>query len=79
MQEQRTQRQIKFHQLNKRLGNNELREYLSNKQETSNEKIIFDSEPDLWDYREPLDHNPRVLLIGPCITIPHPAVVSPCN
>lgn len=71
MQEQRTQRQIKFHQLNKRLGNNELREYLSNKQETSNEKIIFDSEPDLWDYREPLDHNPRVLLIGPCITIPH--------
>jgi len=56
--------------LNKTLGINELREYLSNKEETTPKSTEFSKESQkLVSYKTPLK-NPKVLLIGPCITIP---------
>lgn len=61
--------QFRGGRLNQTLGKNELRDYLSSKIETSASAIIKPA-PRLVDYRKPLSHNPRVLLIAPRITIP---------
>ena len=53
--------------INKTLGNNELREYLASKRETSKSKFL-ESIAEYVDYKK--IENPKVLLIGPCITIP---------
>jgi anaerobic magnesium-protoporphyrin IX monomethyl ester cyclase len=54
--------------LNKELGDNELREYLVSKNETSfNDKVT--EEKTLVDFKKPIA-DPRVLLIAPPITIP---------
>jgi|7_EtaG_2_1085326.scaffolds.fasta_scaffold00387_14 phosphonoacetaldehyde methylase len=53
--------------INKTLGNNELRDYLSSKKETGKSQFS-DTIPQFIDYKK-ID-NPKVLLIGPCITIP---------
>ena len=53
--------------INKTLGNNELRDYLSSKKETGKSQFS-EIIPQLIDYKK-ID-NPKVLLIGPCITIP---------
>ena len=54
--------------LNKNLGENELREYLSNKKETGFKKQTRESLK-LVDYKVPIK-NPKVLLIGTPITVP---------
>ena len=54
--------------LNKELGENELRDYLGNKNETSF-SCKYIQTPDLVDYKTP-NENPKVLLIAPPITIP---------
>ena len=56
--------------LNKALGTNELREYLANKEETTPKGAGFHLRRDeMISYKRPV-RNPKVLLIGPCITIP---------
>jgi phosphonoacetaldehyde methylase len=54
--------------LNRELGENELRDYLGNKNETSF-SCKYIQTPDLVDYKSP-NENPKVLLIAPPITIP---------
>ena len=57
--------QIQGKRINDVLGKNELRDYLSNKIETSAGEITVVTRADLRPYKKPLDHNPRVLLIAP--------------
>jgi radical SAM superfamily enzyme YgiQ (UPF0313 family) len=54
---------------NKTIGDNALREYLSDKEETSNSPQVLGNEK-LVDFKSPLDSKPKVLLVGTCITIP---------
>ena len=54
--------------LNKDLGNNELRNYLSNKNETTVSSKLS-NQSDLVNYKNAIK-DPKVLLIGPPITIP---------
>ncbi|MBS1997857.1 MAG: cobalamin-dependent protein [Cyanobacteria bacterium SZAS LIN-2] len=56
--------------LNEELGNNELRDYLANKEETSLGIIPKVYEPDLRTFCEPYERPVRTLLISPPITIP---------
>ena len=56
--------------MNQDLGNNELRDYLANKNETSVLAPVNSCEPDLRTYCEPYDHDLLTLLISPPITIP---------
>jgi anaerobic magnesium-protoporphyrin IX monomethyl ester cyclase len=67
---QANQSALRDGRLDGRLGNNELREYLEQKHETSRLGICDVRAVDLRDVGHPLDHRPRVLLIGPSITIP---------
>ncbi len=55
--------------LNKSLGENELREYLADKKETAKSKNTTPDKYQLFDLKRTVE-NPKVLLIGPCITIP---------
>ena len=55
--------------LNKSLGDNELRDYLAGKKETSKSRGTPDREYQMADLKNTVK-NPKVLLIGPCITIP---------
>jgi radical SAM superfamily enzyme YgiQ (UPF0313 family) len=56
--------------LNQELGDNELRDYLANKDETRVMAATTVYEPDLRTYCQPYDHDLRTLLISPPITIP---------
>jgi len=56
--------------LNDELGDNELREYLANKYETSATIVPTEHQTDLRDYRPSSDHELSTLLISPPITIP---------
>ncbi len=62
--------QFQGKRLNESLGNNELREYLANKAETSLGKIAVPHSPDFRYYKKPILSNIEVLLIAPPITIP---------
>ena len=55
--------------LNKSLGDNELRDYLAGKKETSKSRNASNQDYQIVDLKNTVD-NPKVLLIGPCITIP---------
>jgi len=55
--------------LNKSLGENELREYLADKKETAKSKTNIPDSYQLFDLKGTVK-NPKILLIGPCITIP---------
>ena len=55
--------------LNKSLGDNELRDYLAGKKETSKSRGTPDREYQMADLKNTVK-SPKVLLIGPCITIP---------
>lgn len=54
--------------LQKRLGENELRTYLANKEETG--KIKPPLQPEYVDFRKPLENFPKTVLANPSITIP---------
>lgn len=65
-----TDNQFSGKRLNEELGNNELREYLANKDETSAMALPKAYEPDLRTYCQPYERELRTLLISPPITIP---------
>ena len=61
---------IQGKRINETLGNNELRDYLANKLETSALEIKSDSKQDLRDYKRAYGEHISTLLISPPITIP---------
>lgn len=61
---------IKHKRLDAALGENELREYLENKQETSKAYIETEVKPEYREYGKPMTDIPNILLVFPPITIP---------
>ncbi len=61
---------IKSKRLDKVLGQNELREYLENKRETSTVCLTTEVKPKYREFGKPMTTPPNILLVSPPITIP---------